>query len=91
MTCFWNIFCFLLLLSIRYTWSIKYSEFISHSNLSNDYDSTMLLHSAARNMREYSLPMIQTNKFGLPKCINQQNGCRQIGIVGAGEFFLFNI
>ncbi len=86
MTWFCHIFFFLLLF-IQYAWSIKHSEFISRLKLFNDHDATMFLQLATVNMQEYSLPMIQTNKFGLPKCVNQQNGCLKIGIVGAGKLF----
>jgi hypothetical protein len=34
----------------------------------------------------FSLQMTQTHKLGLPKCTPQQNDCKKIGIVGAGEF-----
>ena len=40
--------------------------------------------------QEYSWRRLQINKYGLPKCAQQQNQCRQIGIIGAGEASFFN-
>jgi hypothetical protein len=40
--------------------------------------------------QEYSWKRLQTNKYGLPKCVQQHNQCRQIGIIGAGEVSFFD-
>jgi hypothetical protein len=71
-----------------------YSEFIPNLNsLNNDYarmfSPSIISPDNLINTREYSLQMSQINKFGLPKCGNQQNACRQIGVVGAGKFSFF--
>jgi hypothetical protein len=40
--------------------------------------------------QEYTWKRLHTNKYGLPKCVQQHNQCRQIGIIGAGEVSFFD-
>ena len=35
--------------------------------------------------QEYSWQRLRAHKNGLPRCVQEQNQCRQIGIIGAGE------
>ncbi|CAF4280703.1 unnamed protein product, partial [Adineta steineri] len=70
---------------------LKQSEFDSYSKLLDDPYETKLLSTSNTTIMTYSLAgtrelssqMIETNKFGLPKCIKERNECQQIGIVGA--------
>ena len=89
----WQRFC-LLLLTIKSISTLKQLEFGAYAQLLDDpYETKLSSHTSAntisyysRNARELSLQMTETNKFGLPKCVKEQNECQQIAIVGAGKF-----
>jgi hypothetical protein len=95
MFCFCHHFYFLLV--IQCVWPQQQFENGSDLNSFDSYYSRIFSvpNAVVSNRRlskyEYISQMIQTNNFGLPKCIEQQNKCQQIGIVGAGiisPFFL---
>ena len=85
----WNFY--LLLLIVRCSWSFMTSDYFSHSILFNNddkQDSTVSAAIKQRNLmidQEYSSQRLRANRYGLPRCTQQQNQCRQIGIIGAGE------
>jgi hypothetical protein len=89
---FWHHFYFLL--TIQRVWSQEQSENVLNLNSFDNYYARMFSvpDAVASNRRiskyEYILQMIQTNSLGLPKCIEHQNKCQQIGIVGAGMIYL---
>ena len=84
-----------LLLTITSALTLTPSEFRSYVELLDDpYETKLSSPTGANtisyfstNARELSLQMTETNKFGLPNCVDGQNKCRQIGIVGAGKYF----
>ncbi len=82
-------FCFLLLI-VNSVWSLNQSEYGLYWMALDDPYGRIFFQSATMNRslykRLFSLQMTQTHKYGLPKCSEQQNECRKIGIVGAGEF-----
>jgi hypothetical protein len=93
MVCFWQNLCCLLLV-VQCAWSIVHPDYASRLNSPTNYPTKVSPLPAAVQetniimTREYSLQMNQTIKYGLPKCIQQLNQCRQIGIIGAGELKL---
>jgi hypothetical protein len=82
----------LFLLIIRCAWSIVAPDYLSHwTSFDNHYKRDFSVSTLAKQddlmiAQEYSWQRLQTNKYGLPRCIQQQNQCQQIGIIGAGEF-----
>jgi len=89
----WQWLWFVLLI-VKCVWSLNQSEYGLYWTTLDDPYGEILPQSAATtaatdhpiHRRQLSLQMTQTHKFGLPKCTKQQNECRKIGIVGAGEF-----
>jgi hypothetical protein len=59
-----------------------YKKAFSQSTSAKQYDFMIA--------QEYSWQRLQTNKYGLPKCGEQNNQCRQIGIIGAGKTSFFD-
>jgi hypothetical protein len=65
-------------------------DYFSHwTSFDNHYkrDSAAAKQDDFMIAQEYSWQKLQANKYGLPRCAQQQNQCRQIGIIGAGEDF----
>jgi hypothetical protein len=82
------------LLSIKCVWSLTQSEYgLYWGTLDDPYGRIVSQTTATIPTSDlpihktlFSKQMTQTQRFGLPKCIPQQNECKKIGIVGAGEF-----
>ncbi len=94
MACPWLSFC-LCLLVIPCAWSIIAPDYFSHlTSFDNDYKKDFSESATAKQdhfiiAQEYSRQKLQINKYGLPRCSQQENRCRQIGIIGAGEVSFF--
>jgi hypothetical protein len=90
MVYFWQNLCCLLLF-IQCVWCTIHPDYVSRLTSPTNYPrrvsplSDAVQETNIMITQEYSLQMNQTIKYGLPKCIQQLNQCRQIGIIGAGE------
>ena len=89
---FWHHLYFLLI--IQRVWSQQQFESASDMNSFDNYYTRMfsvpdiVVSNHRISKYEYISQMIQINNLGLPKCIEHENKCQQIGIVGAGMISL---
>jgi hypothetical protein len=87
---------YLFLLLIQCAWSIVAPDHLSQSASFNKHykrDSNLLAATKQYDFmiaQEYSWQRLQTNKYGVPKCAEQNNQCRQIGIIGVCEVSFFD-
>ena len=82
----------LFVLIMRGTCSPMAPDYFSHWTSFDNRDSPVPSDATQDDSmiaQEYSWQRLQVNENGLPKCVQEQNRCRQIGIIGAGEDYFF--
>ncbi|CAF3771139.1 unnamed protein product [Rotaria sordida] len=76
-------------------WSIASRDLCSHSSSSNKHFSKEFFtcnneqEKQSKFLNEHSWQQLQTSIYGLPKCLQQPDQCRNIAIIGAGAAGLY--